>query len=77
MKPVATTEFALLINFDSDMNSYLPLGSSDKMGGIFFPIPFSIVHGDDDWVKDIDCGASEDAVQVNKSRFGDESNYYI
>jgi hypothetical protein len=70
MKPGATTEFALLINFDSEMGAYLPLGTQEKMGGLDFPVPFSIVHGDIDWVRDIDMGASEEIVQINKQKFG-------
>ena len=77
MKPGATTEFALLINFDSDMNAYLPLAAPCKLASEDFPIPFSIVHGDIDWVKDIDQGASELLVNINKQKFGNESNYYL
>ena len=77
MKKGATTEFALLINFDSDMSAYLPLGSPKKMGGVDYPVPFSIIHGDQDWVGDIDSGASEQIVGINREKFGNESNYYI
>ena len=77
MKKGATSEYALLINFDSDMNAYLPLGSPNKMGNADYPVPFSIVHGDTDWVKDIDSGASEKIVAINREKFGNQSNYYL
>ena len=63
MKPHGTTEFALLINFDSDMNAYIPLGSPHLLGDEDFPIPVSIIHGDNDWVGDIDNGASAEVIQ--------------
>lgn len=77
MKDGATTEYALLINFDSDMNAYLPLGSPNKMGGVDFPVPVSIVYGDEDWVGTIDDGASREIVRINQDKYGSESNYYI
>jgi hypothetical protein len=61
-----TQEMALLINFDSGIHAYLPLGVASKLANPNFPVPISIVLGETDWVKICDDGASEEIVNNNK-----------
>jgi hypothetical protein len=59
MKENGTSEYALLVNFTKALQCYLPLGTADKLANPEFPIPVSIVLGDDDWMREVDLGASE------------------
>ena len=72
-----TQEMALLINFDSMLQTFLPLGVPEKLANPDFPIPISVILGDQDWVMQCDDGASEYIVANNKKRHGAEANYYI
>lgn len=79
------TEYALLVNFDQNMQAKLPLGSPKKLGRKNFPIPISIIFGDDDWALIYDQGASEALISKNqfnadtgvKPPRGTWSRYYI
>ena len=77
MKENGTSEYALLINFTKALQCYLPLATPQKLADPDFPIPISIVLGDDDWMREVDLGASELVVMNNQKRHGRESNHYI
>lgn len=65
MKENGTSEYAMLINFSKALQCYLPLGTSQKLASPDFPVPISIVMGDDDWMREVDLGASELIVMYN------------
>mmetsp|Transcript_5064 Transcript_5064/g.8635 ORF Transcript_5064/g.8635 Transcript_5064/m.8635 type:complete len:138 (+) Transcript_5064:683-1096(+) len=69
-------EMALILAFDSQLQAFLPLGVSSKMADPDFPVPFSIIIGDRDWVNECDDGASQMCVGINKKKFGSQSNFY-
>jgi len=54
-----TTEYALMVNFEHGLQAKVPLSNQDKLGRPDFPVPFSFVYGDADWVPSVDEGASE------------------
>jgi len=56
MRP-GTTEYAMMILFDLGLYSKLPLGTPDKMANDQFPIPFSFIYGERDWVRTVDVDA--------------------
>lgn len=58
-----TTEYALMINFELGMQAKIPLSNADKLGSPDFPLPFSFIYGDDDWVPLTDDGASQKLVE--------------
>lgn len=45
MKSHGTTEFALLVNFNDQLQAYLPLGTEKKLASEEFSVPVSIVIG--------------------------------
>lgn len=53
------TDIALLINFDYEMRSYYPLGSTNVLMDPDFPIPISIMFGEYDWMQGVDQGFSK------------------
>lgn len=57
MRP-PSSEIALMINFDMYMTPYISLSLPEKLGKSDFPLPFSFIYGDMDWVARIDDGAS-------------------
>ena len=77
MKAEATTEYALLVNFDPSFQAYLPLATSDKLASPDFAVPLVFVYGEIDWVKTMDDGAGLSCVTANKKKHGDQSNHYI
>ena len=46
-----TSEFAFLNLFTNGLQAHLPLGTEDKLGSEDFPIPFSYILGESDWMK--------------------------
>jgi len=46
-----------MILFDLGLYSKLPLGTPDKMANDQFPIPFSFIYGERDWVRTVDVDA--------------------
>ena len=71
MKKEATTEYALLVNFDPSFQAFLPLGTSEKLASTDFPIPLVFIYGENDWVKTMDDGAGLSCVKANKQKHGD------
>ena len=60
-----TTEYALMVNFELGMQAKIPLSNPEKLGRTDFPIPFSFVYGDDDWVPLTDDGASKRLIEAH------------
>ena len=50
----STTECALMVLFDCALQAKLPLSNKDKLGNPNFPLPFTIIYGENDWVLRID-----------------------
>lgn len=71
------TDIVLLINFDSSLRSYLPIGSKQMLTSPDFNVPMSIMFGEYDWMRKIDSGASEEIIVFNKIKFGQQSNHLI
>ena len=58
MRP-GTTEHALMICFAPSILAHEPLGTKKRLLNPNFPVPISIVFGDDDWIKDVEEDAGE------------------
>ena len=72
-----TTEYAIHVNFDQLFHAYVPLGTKDKLGSDTFPIPISIMVGDQDWTLNVEDDAAIKIVNHNRKLHGEKSNYYI
>ena len=46
-----TSEFAFLNLFTNGLQAHLPLGTEDKLGSEEFPVPFSYILGESDWMR--------------------------
>jgi len=53
-----TTEYALKNMFEVPLLAHEPLNTKEKLGNPTFPLAFSFVYGDDDWVRVLDEEAS-------------------
>jgi hypothetical protein len=60
------SECALMVLFDCALQAKLPLSDKERLGNPNFPIPFSIIYGDNDWVLRIDDNQSQDLINNNK-----------
>jgi hypothetical protein len=47
-----------MVLFDCALQARLPLSDKERLGNPNFPIPFSIIYGDNDWVLRIDDNQS-------------------
>ena len=47
---VGTTEQAIHVMFNSDLQAFIPLNGVEKLCNPDFPIPISFFYGEDDWV---------------------------
>ena len=65
MRP-PTSEIALMINFDLLMHPKISLSLPEKLGKSDFPLPFSFIYGDRDWVAMIDAGSSLKLIEANQ-----------
>ena len=46
-----TTEYALFLQFDSNLHALKPLAADNRLGGLeTIPFPISIVFGENDWM---------------------------
>ena len=48
------SETGIQIMFTPGFQAIHPLGDKDKLGSDAFPVPFTFMYGDDDWVTYID-----------------------
>lgn len=68
----ATFEHALPIMFGTGLRARMGLASATRLGNPNFTVPFSIIHGDVDWVKSIDNGAAENLIKKRHELCGDD-----
>ena len=53
-----TTEYGIINMFNGDLQAYLPLGGSEKLGSPSFPLAISFFYGDLDWMLEIEDPAA-------------------
>jgi hypothetical protein len=47
-----------MVLFNPNLVAKIPLSLKDRLGNPDFQLPISVIFGDQDWVKDVDGGAS-------------------
>lgn len=47
-----------MILFNSNLVAKIPLSQEDRLANPDFPLPISVIFGEQDWVKDVDQNAS-------------------
>jgi len=62
-----TYEYSFNIMFEHDISPKISLSDLTKLGNEDFPVPFSIVFGDDDWMTKCDDGCSKYLIKQKKS----------
>ncbi len=60
-----TSEYALMVLFDLRLQAHHPLGTENKLCNPCFPLNFSFVYGDSDWVRSIDLDYARYCVESN------------
>mmetsp|Transcript_19918 Transcript_19918/g.30674 ORF Transcript_19918/g.30674 Transcript_19918/m.30674 type:complete len:166 (-) Transcript_19918:54-551(-) len=62
----ATTEYGLMVHFESTFLPYLSLSDPERLGSPDFPVPISFIYGANDWVLQVEEEAPFDLVSNNK-----------
>ena len=48
------SETAIQIMFTPGLQAIFPLGDKEKLGSPSFPVAFTLIYGDNDWVTNLD-----------------------
>ena len=56
----------LMVLFSRGFQAHLPLGTNEKFTDPNFPIPFSVIMGDNDWVRKCDDDYGRTCVEARK-----------
>ena len=60
---LVTFEYSLFDITASGLRCKLGLASEDRLKGADFPVPFSILYGESDWMKQMDNGHSQRLIE--------------
>ena len=77
-----TSEYALLVCFTNGIQAHLPLGTEEKLASPDFPVPLSVIIGENDWVKLCDMNDQtgrhfgEICVEANQKKHGKEKSQF-
>ena len=72
MRP-GTTETSIMVLFTPAFAAHLPLGDDQRLGSPSFPVPVSILYGDNDWMKNVEDDSASLVIEKNKEKHGDKS----
>ena len=65
-----------MINFTFSLDCHTPLGTEDKFCSPDFPVDFSFIYGERDWVRSLELEFATKCVEINGKKNNGKSQFY-